>query len=131
MKNIKMRYSIEPRDRIYVKGSGFLSFAKNMGKSLSNKYGQKLLDSAKKSTTDAKNIASKRTIQKTAEATGDLIGNKIANKISVLKKSAKELPNDETEKEDVEITTHEKRYISPEDRQQIIDELRLVPKKYV
>ena len=42
-----MRYSIEPRDRIYVKGYGFLSFAKNMGKSLSNKYGQKLLDSAK------------------------------------------------------------------------------------
>ena len=30
-----MRYSIEPRDRIYVKGYGFLSFAKNMGKSLS------------------------------------------------------------------------------------------------
>ena len=44
---IKMRYSIEPGDRIYVKGYGFLSFAKNMGKSLSNKYGQKLLDSAK------------------------------------------------------------------------------------
>ena len=38
---IKMRYSIEPRDRIYVKGYGFLSFAKNMGKNLSNKYGQK------------------------------------------------------------------------------------------
>ena len=33
-----MRYSIEPRDRIYVKGYGFLSFAKNMGKNLSNKY---------------------------------------------------------------------------------------------
>ena len=29
---IKMRYSTEPRDRIYVKGYGFLSFAKNMGK---------------------------------------------------------------------------------------------------
>ena len=43
-----MRYSIEPRDRIYVKGYGFLSFAKNMGKYLSNKYGQKRLDGAKK-----------------------------------------------------------------------------------
>ena len=32
MKNIKMRYSIEPRDRTSVKGYGFLSFAKNMGK---------------------------------------------------------------------------------------------------
>ena len=48
-----MRYSIEPRDRIYVKGHGFLSFAKNIGKNLSNKHGKNLLDSAKKSTTDA------------------------------------------------------------------------------
>ena len=47
-----MRYSFEPRDEIYVKGYGFLSFAKNMGKTLSNEYGQKLLHSAKKSTTD-------------------------------------------------------------------------------
>ena len=53
MKLIKMRYSIEPRDRIYIKGYEFLSSAKNMGKSLSNKYGQKLLYSAKKSTTGA------------------------------------------------------------------------------
>ena len=43
-----MHYSIEPRDRIYVEGYGFLSFAKNMGTHLSNKYCQKLLDSAKK-----------------------------------------------------------------------------------
>ena len=57
-----MRYSTEPRDRIYVKGCGFLSFAKNMAKRLSNKYGQKLLDSAKKSTADAIKIASKRAI---------------------------------------------------------------------
>ena len=49
----KMRYSIEPRDRVYVKGYGFLSFAKSLGKNVSNKYGQKLLDSAKKSTRDA------------------------------------------------------------------------------
>ena len=48
-----MRYSTEPRDRIYVKAYGFLSFAENMYKNLSNKYGQKLLDSAKKSTADA------------------------------------------------------------------------------
>ena len=126
-----MRYATEPRDRMYEKGYGFLSFAKNMGKSWSNKFGQKLLDSAKKSTTDAIKTAWKRAIQKTAEGTGDLIGNKIADKItSVSKKSAKELPNDETE-EDVERATPKKRYISPEKRQQIIDELRWVPKKYV
>ena len=45
------RYSVQPRDRIFVKGYGFLSFTKNMGKSigknksknLSGKYSQKLL----------------------------------------------------------------------------------------
>ena len=51
-----------------------------MDKHLSNKYSQKLLDIAKKSTADAIKTASKRAIQKTAEATGDLIGNKIADK---------------------------------------------------
>ena len=94
-----MRYSIEPRDRIYLKGYGFLSFTKNMGKSLSNKYGQKLLDIAKISAKDAIKTASKRAIQKTAKATGDLIANKIADKItSVSKKPVKELPNNEKKK---------------------------------
>ena len=107
-----MRYSIEPRDRIYVKGYGFLSFAKNMGKSLSNKYGQKLLDSAKKSTTDAIKTASKRAIQKTAEATGDLIGNKIADKItSVSTKLHSKEPSNNNNNEDVELTTYKKIYI--------------------
>ena len=68
-----MRYSIEPKDRICVKGFRFLSFAKNMDKSLSNKYGQKLFDSAKN--------CFKKATQKTAEATGDLNGKKIADKI--------------------------------------------------
>ena len=104
-----------------------------MGKNLSNKYGQKLLDSAKKSTTDAIKTASKRAIQKTAEATGDLIGNKIADKITSVskKKPTKELPNDETKEKDVAITTPKKKYISPEERKQIIEKLRSVPKKYV
>ena len=57
-----------------------------MGKSLSNKYDQKLLDSAKTSTTDAMKKASKRAIQKTAEATGELIGNKIVDKITSVSK---------------------------------------------
>ena len=57
-----MRHLIEPRYRIYVKGYGFLYFAKDMGKSVSNKYGQKLLDSAKMSTIDAIRTASKRAI---------------------------------------------------------------------
>ena len=63
-----------------------------------------------------------------------MTGNKIADKITIVsnKKPAKELANDEAkEKEDVEITSYKKRYISPEERQQVIDELSLVPKKYV
>ena len=37
--------------------------------------------------------------------------------------------NDEIKEEDMEITTPKKRYISPEERQQIIEELRSVPKR--
>ena len=64
MNIIKMTYSIEPRDRMYVKGYGFLSFAKNMGKTLSNKYGQKIFDTAKKSTTDAIKLLLKEQFRK-------------------------------------------------------------------
>ena len=52
---------------------------------MSSKYSQKLLNSAKKSTTDAIRIVSKRGIQKSPEATSDLIGHSIADKISVSK----------------------------------------------
>ena len=65
------------------------------------------------------------------EAFGDLIDNKIADKITSVskKKSKKELDNNDDETEDVEIATPKKRYISPEEVKQIIEELRLVPKK--
>ena len=87
---------------------------------------KKLIDAAKKSTTDALKTASKRAIQKTAKATGDLIRNKIADKItSISRKPVKELHNND-ETEDIELTTN-KRYTSPKERQQIIDELRFVP----
>ena len=68
-----MRYSLEPRERRYVKGYGFLSFTRNIGKNISNKHGQKLGDTSTKSAIDATKTASKRTIQKTAETTGDLL----------------------------------------------------------
>ena len=103
-----------------------MSFAKNMGKHLSNKYGQKPLDSAKKSTADAIKTASKRVIQKTTEATDDLIGSKIADKtMSVPKKSA-ELSSTKNDDANSETGVPKRRYISPEKRQQIIDEIRLV-----
>ena len=107
-----MRYSTEPSFRKYVKGYGFLSFAKNFV----NKYGKKLMDTATKTGMDAAKITSKRVVQKAAEATGDLIGNKIADKITSIGQS-KEKPK--PKEKPVEI------YIPPEKRQQIIDDLRL------
>ena len=70
-----MLYSIEPRDRRYVKGYGFLSFAKNIGKNKSSKYGQKLVDTAKKSgetkaATDTIRTASKTAVQKKQKQQG-------------------------------------------------------------
>ena len=83
-----MCYSIELRERRYVKGYGFLSFDRNLrthvtkvAKDLNNKYGQKLAESAKKTATDALKIAGKTAIQKKAEASEDLVGNFIADKI--------------------------------------------------
>ena len=70
-----MRCSVQPRDRIFVKGYRFLSFAENIGqkngkninKSLNSKCSQKLLDHAKQSATDALKTTSKKAIQKTAD----------------------------------------------------------------
>ena len=108
-----------------MKGCALMSLARSM----SNKYGKKLADTAKKYATDAIKTVSKRTIQKITEATGDLIGNKIADKItSVSKKNSNN--NNNNNNGDVKLTTHKERYISPEERQQIIDELSLVPKNY-
>ena len=104
-----MRYSIEPRERRYVKGYGFMSFARNFR----DKYSKSLMDVSK---TFAK-TAGKKILKETAKATGDLIGNKIADKITAKpsKKSHDEV-NNEIPKE---------RYISPKERQKIIDELKL------
>ena len=78
-----MRYSTQPTFRKYVKGYGFLSFARKF----SNKYGKKLMDTATKTGIDAAKIASKRLVQKTAKATADLIGHKIADRITLLGKT--------------------------------------------
>ena len=124
-----MRYSIEPRERRYAKGYGFLSFAKNIGthaakvaKNMSNRYSQKLVDTAKKSATDAIKTASKRAIQKTAEATRDLIGKKIADKI-MAKPSPKDVTSASKKSHNKGIQLNEvnneipkERYIPPKER---------------
>ena len=95
---------------------------KNTGKNISSKYGQKPVDCAKKSATDTLKTASKGAIQKAAEATADLVGNKIANKIkSISKKPASEPHSNEVSNE-----IPKERCISPQERQKIIDEVRLM-----
>ena len=106
-----MRYSTESKFRKYVNGYGFSSFARKFG----DKYGTKLTDAATKTGIDSAKTASKRVVQKNAEATGDLIGNKIDDKITSIGKTKSR------EKEDQRQEIH----ITPEKRQQIIDDLRL------
>ena len=127
-----MLYSIEPKKRRYIKGYGFLSFARNFGKkygktlmntaiktrtNFNSKYGKELTDTAIKTGKDFATIAGKKIVHKSAEATGDLIGNKIADKITRASKKSQNEVNNEIPKE---------RYISPKERQKSIDELRLI-----
>ena len=136
-----MTYSKDNQIRKYVKGYGFMSFAKNFG----SKYGKKFLNkgiSASKRIKDSGNfiknsaskfnqskygkmlknqgsefgkIAGKKILTKSAEATGYLIGWKIADKITSLKVMDK--PQEIIEEEEI--------IILPEKRQQIINDLRL------
>ena len=129
-----MRYSIEPRERRYVKGYGFMSFAKNFGnkygKKLMNtaiktganfnsKYGKKLTDTAIKTGKNFATIAGKKIVHKSAEATGDLIGNKIADKITA--KPSKKSHNEDNVNNEI----LKEKYISPKERQKILNELKL------
>ena len=101
-----MRYSIEPKRRRYVKGYDFMSFAKNFN----GKHSKSLIDKGIDVSKNIAKTAGKRILKKSAEAIGNLISNKIADKIT-----AKPIKNNVTNK----------KYISPEERQEIIDELKL------
>ena len=102
-----MRYSIEPRERRYVKGYGCMSFARNF----SDKYSKSLMDKGIDLSKNFAKTAGKKILKETAKATGDLIGNKIADKI--------------TAKPHNEDKVNNERYISPKEIQKIIDELKL------
>ena len=103
-----MRYSIELRERRFVKGYGSMSFARNFR----DRYSKSLMDKGIDVSKKFAKTAVKKILKETAKATGDLIGNKIT---SASKKTHDEV-NNEILKE---------RYISPQDRQKIIDELKL------
>ena len=96
-----MRYSVQPRDiykRIFVKGYGFLSFAENMGKNIGKNT--------------SKNLSSKicqKLLDNAKQSTTDAI--KIFSKRVIQNENDEEIPKE--------------RYMSPEKRQEIIDDLRL------
>ena len=107
-----MRYSIEPTERRFVKGYGFMSFARNFSDKCSKSLMDKGIDVSKKfAKTDGKKI-----LKETAKATGDLIGNKIADKITSASKKSHDEVNNEIPKE---------RNVSPKEKQKIIDELKM------
>ena len=98
-----MQYSIKSRTRKYV----FLSFAIIF----SNKYRKQLLDAG----LDAFKSASRKVVHKAAEATDEFLGNKIADKIVKPKHVIDENPRN-----------FEEIIISPEKREEILNELRQV-----
>ena len=129
-----MRYSVQSRNRIFVKDYGFVSFVENMGKNiakspsknLDGKYSQKLLDHLNNlQQMYLLNYSSKRVFQKTAEAIGDLTDIKIANKMTKTSKTSQQNNSERVTNEyDAEIP--KEGYIFSEKRQKIIDHLRLI-----
>ena len=107
-----MCYSIEPRERRYVKGYGFMS----LGRNFSDKYSKSLMDKGIDVSKKFAKTAGKKILKETAKGTGDLIGNKIADKITSPSIKSYDKVNNDIPKE---------RYISPKERQKIIDELKL------
>ena len=87
-----------------------------------SKNGKKLTDTAIRTGKDFATIAGKKIVHKSAEATGDLIGNKIAEKIT---SASKKSQNEEIQSDKVNNEIPKERYISPKERQKIIDELKL------
>ena len=105
------------------------NIGKNKSKNFIDKYSRKFLDFAKQSATDALKTFSKRVTQKTVETTGYLIDNKIANKITGVSKNSLQNNSETVTNENdnkIPIELPKERYISPEERQKIIDELRLI-----
>ena len=121
------RFSINPRTRKYVRGYGFLSFARNLA---SSQAARKVKDAALKQGKDVALKAGKRAINKGAEATGDLVGQKVADSLAKIgSKRTKDLgptPPPVPEVKSVDNMIAQVRNMSPQKRAQIINELSLL-----
>ena len=91
----------------------------DVGKSMKNKYGKKILDNSLSADKDFAKIAVKKVLTKSAEATDDLIGNKIADRITKSDRNKEQKENDRIMEERQEII------IPPDKREQIIGDLKL------
>ena len=95
-----MCYSVQPRDQIFVKGYGFLSFDKNVDKNIgqninknvSGKYSQELLNMLKNLQQMRLTLLQKYQFKKQQKQLVILIGNKIADRI---KKVSENLPQND------------------------------------
>ena len=108
-----MHYSIESRERRFVKGYGLMSFARNF----SDKYSKSLMDKGIDLSKTFAKTAGKKILKETAKATGDLIGNKTADKITTASKKS--------QSDEIINGIPKERYISPKERQKITDELKI------
>ena len=102
-----MRYSIEPRTRQFVKGYGFLSFARNF----LNKYKKQLLDTG----LDTLKTASKK-VHEATEGRSDFIGNKTED--AVAKSNDNKVVNSDENSRNVEEIN-----FPPEKREKILSKL--------
>ena len=91
---------------------------------MSGKYSQERLDHAKESAADALKTTPKRVIQKTEEAAGDLIGNKTADKIIQVSRNSQQ-NNSETVTNENDNEISKERYLSPEKKQGMINDLKV------
>ena len=92
---------------------------------MSGKYSQERLDHAKESAADALKTTPKRVIQKTEEAAGDLIGNKTADEIIQVSRNSQQ-NNSETVTNENDNEISKERYLSPEKKQGMINDLKVI-----
>ena len=101
------------------------NIGKNISKNLNGKCSQKLLDHAKQFAAYSVKVYSKIITQKIAVATVYWIGNRIANRIKKISRSSPQNNSEMITSKHVKETPKE-RYISPEERQKTIDDLKII-----
>ena len=106
-------YSVQWRDQIFAKGYEFLSFARNMYKSIGKNTVKNFLIILNNLPQQHLKLLQKEPIKEKAEGTCDLIGNKIANRIT---KNSKTSPKNNSEANEEISSSFREWYTSSERR---------------